>query len=65
MEHASLKSPALVGSFFTTSATWETHTYLYLCVFECVLCCECCVFNCLHMCIYGERQAMKNAEMSL
>ena len=23
IEHASLKSPALAGGFFTTSATWE------------------------------------------
>ena len=27
---ASLRSPALVGRFFTTSATWETHIKQYI-----------------------------------
>ena len=27
IEPTSLMSPALAGSFFTTSATWEAHTY--------------------------------------
>ena len=27
IETTSLMSPALAGSFFTTSATWEAHTY--------------------------------------
>ena len=30
MEPKSLMSPALAGSFFTTSATWEAWTYVYL-----------------------------------
>ena len=28
-QHASLMSPALAGEFFTTSATWEAHKYIY------------------------------------
>ena len=39
--------------------------YIPLRVIACVLCCECCVFGCVHMPIYGEMQAMKNAEMSI
>ena len=30
MKPASLRSPALVGRFFTTSATWETHIKQYI-----------------------------------
>ena len=29
-EHVSLMSPALAGGFFTTSATWEAHIYMYI-----------------------------------
>ena len=29
IKSTSLTSPALVGGFFTTSATWEPHEYLY------------------------------------
>ena len=29
IEHTSLMSPALAGGFFTTSATWEAHIYVY------------------------------------
>ena len=29
LEHMSLMSPALAGSFFTTSATWEALSQLY------------------------------------
>ena len=29
MKPASLKSPALAGGFFTTSATWEAHSGLH------------------------------------
>ena len=30
IEPAFLTSPALAGSFFTTSTTWETHLYIYV-----------------------------------
>ena len=26
-------SPALAGGFFTTSVTWEAHSYIYMCVY--------------------------------
>ena len=29
METTSLRSPALAGGFFTTSTTWEAHSFLY------------------------------------
>ena len=32
IEPTSLMSPALAGGFFTTSATWEAHIYLCLCL---------------------------------
>ena len=38
IELLSLTSPVLAGRFFTTSATWEAHTYVCVCV-------------CVHICI--------------
>ena len=39
IESASLKSPALAGGFFTTSATWKilykTYSYIYIHLQEC------------------------------
>ena len=32
IEPTSLMSPALAGGFFTTSASWEAHIYLCLCL---------------------------------
>ena len=32
IEPASLTSPVLIGEFFTTTATWETHLYAYICM---------------------------------
>ena len=48
IEPMSLISPALAGSFFTTSATWEAH-FLLVCVFsfsqQCILETEALKFN--------------------
>ena len=30
-----LRSSALAGRFFTASATWEAHIYMYVCVYTC------------------------------
>ena len=41
VEPASLMSPALVGGFFTTSAAWEAHVCVYVCMSIYVCMCVC------------------------
>ena len=45
IEPVSLRSPALAGRFFTTSATWEARVYMY-CVYICM-----CVYICVCVCV--------------